>query len=148
MCKCCWSGDLWVSAGEKTPFEKTAFKNLYNWNLLTQIDKKAIKEALNSVFWMFYFHYSVKKNFRKNLKIDSCLKKLCFRLQCLLLKESSWLGITCKGERFPHADFATGSRWPTVNDLVWQSILCELWFIYITAQLTTDNGPFLNVKFH
>ncbi len=40
VCKCYWGGDLWLSVGEKTHFEKTAFKNMYcNWNLLTQIDK-------------------------------------------------------------------------------------------------------------
>ncbi len=40
VCKCYRSEDLWLSVGEKTHFEKTAFKNMYcNWNLLTQIDK-------------------------------------------------------------------------------------------------------------
>ncbi len=40
VCMYYWSGDFWRSAGEKSHFEKTAFKDMYcNWNLQTQIDK-------------------------------------------------------------------------------------------------------------
>ncbi len=37
VCKCYWSGDLWLSVGEKSHFEKMAFKKIciaieIHWN--------------------------------------------------------------------------------------------------------------------
>ncbi len=95
VCECYWSGDLWLSVGEKTHFEKTAFKNMYcNWNLSTQIDKVLEKKHLTVSFGCF-LSSSLKKHFMKNqkaqnLKLDRYMKKQCFCLQCLPLTKSAF----------------------------------------------------------
>ncbi len=49
VCKCSWSGD-------KTHFEKTAFKDMdWNWYLQMQIDKVQYNKHLNVYFGCFLF---------------------------------------------------------------------------------------------
>ncbi len=85
VCKCYWSGDLWLSEGEKNHFENTTFKNMY-WNLLTQIDKVLEKKHLTVSFGCFLSTSLKKTLYAQNLKLDKCMKKLCFCLLCLPLR--------------------------------------------------------------
>ncbi len=83
MCKSYWNIDLWFSEGEKTHFEKTAFKNMYcNWNLLTQIDKVLEKKHLSVFFplvWKTLYEKPKSQNWRAWKQTNSVLLEALYK---------------------------------------------------------------------